>query len=142
MIGFQNALLSELVPGKELTVRLTAVLIYVDAKGRRFTVPKGFECDLASVPRFLRSIATPWHQSARAGVLHDCGVRWFEVWKIPRAEMDELYRQALRDDGVSWFRAWMQKRGVRLGGWRAWNRWRKTLPIDKGKRPTRWRAAA
>ena len=135
MSGFLDDLRFELVPGEELTVKLTAELRYVDTDGFLYTIPEGFECDLASVPRFLRSIATPWHQSARAGVLHDCGYKWFEVWAIHRVGMDELYNQALRDDDVSRFRAWLQKRAVRIGGWRAWDRWRRAPQIVKGPRP-------
>lgn len=158
MSGFLDDLEFELAPGHDLVVVLTSRLRYQDRKGRVFTVPKRFRCDLASVPKLLRSVSTPWQVSARAGVLHDCGYRWFEVWKIPRREMDEVYRQALRDDQAeaneaepagNWFtrgwrrvsqptRAWIQKAGVRLGAWRAWRRWRSTPKKQKGIKPPMW----
>jgi len=133
--GFLDKLAFEVEPKKKTAIILTAQLRYSDHKGRVFTVPKGFKCDLASVPRIFRSIASPWNQSARAGVLHDCGYRWYEVWKLPRSEMDDLYQMGLRDDGVSRFRAWVNKKAVRIGGRGAWEKWRVTLKIKKGVAP-------
>lgn len=137
MSGFLQDLRFELEPEAELTVVLTRSLVYLDGSGVMYTIPEGFRCDLASVPRIFRSVATPWHQSARAGILHDCIYRWAIWWGVTRSESDELYRQALVDDEVSRWRAWVQKRGVRLGGWRSWNRWRKVPPDKKGVQPPR-----
>ena len=133
--GFLDKLAFQVEPIKKTAIVLTTQLRYVDRRGRLFTVPKGFKCDLASVPRIFRSIASPWNQSARAGCLHDCGYRWHEVWKLSRSEMDDLYQMALRADGVSRFRAWVQKRAVRIGGRRAWEQWRVTLKSRKGVAP-------
>ena len=121
-------------PGSSLVV-LDSEVVYLSNDGREFVVPVGFTCDLASVPRLIRSVSTPWQQSARSGVLHDCGYRWFEVFGIPRRGMDDLYNEALRSDGVSRFRAWLQWSGVRLGGWRAWRGHRAAKEADKGPRP-------
>lgn len=133
--GFIDKLVFEVEPIKKTAIVLTARLRYVDERGRLFTVPKGFTSDLASVPRIFRSIATPWNQSARAGVLHDCGYRWFEVWKLQRSTMDHIYKGALRDDGVSRFRAWVQEKALRIGAWGAWKRWRATPKSKKGIAP-------
>lgn len=133
--GFLDKLAFEVEPTKKTAIVLTARLRYVDERGRLFTVPKGFTCDLASVPKIFRSISTPWNQSARAGVLHDCGYRWYEIWKLPRYTMDHIYKGALRADGVSRFRAWVQKTAVRMGAGGAWDRWRKTPKSKKGIAP-------
>jgi hypothetical protein len=133
-MSFKSDLQFELEPNEKLTVRLTAPLMYEDAD-MAVVVPVGFRCDLASVPRIVRSISTPWHLSARAGVLHDCAYRWFEIWEIPRKPADGLYQRALISDGVPGWRAWMQKTAVRMGAGGAWKRWRATPEDDKGVRP-------
>lgn len=121
--------------GWRLVIELTEPLRYVDRKGRLFYIPRGFQCDLSSVPRIFHSFSLPWHVSARSGTLHDAGYRWFEIWKLPRDEMDELMRLALISDDAPEWRARGQWLGVRVGGWRAWNRWRETPAEDKGVKP-------
>ena len=77
-------------------VTLDTNLRYQSEAGVIFTVPAGFRNDLASVPGWLRSLAPPWQQSARAGVLHDCGYRWFELWQIDRASIACLAKPCAR----------------------------------------------
>lgn len=134
-MGFLDQLDIRVYPEHATVVVLQERLRYQTPLGTLLIVPSGFKCDLASVPRWVRSIATPWNLSARAGVLHDCGCRWYEVWKIPRREMDQLYRQALIDEGVSRWRAWIQFAAIRIGGRRAWEVWRVTIAARKGPRP-------
>jgi len=135
MSRFFDKLVFRVEPVAKTTIILTERLRYIDRRRRMFTVPAGFKSDLASVPKWLRSVATPWNQSARAGVLHDCGYRWFEIWRLSRRELDLIYMQALMDDGVSRWRAWIQKMAVRVTGGRAWNNWRLTPFQEKGLRP-------
>ena len=91
-------------PTSEIVV-LDSVLRYQDSVGRTYSVPPGFRTDLASVPRMLRSLAPAWRQSARSGVIHDCGYRWFEVWGVSTREIDNLLYEALRADGTGRIRA-------------------------------------
>lgn len=132
---FLGRLRFEVEPTKKTSIILTASLSYFDRHGRKFTVPKGFSCDLASVPRWVRSISTPWNQSARPGCLHDALYRWNEIWKIDRKEADEIYRDALTEEGVSRWRAWIQKMAVRMAAGAAWERWRQTSVRIKGPEP-------
>ena len=132
---FLGRLQFEVEPKKKTSIILTRSLVYFDRHARKFTVPKGFQCDLASVPRWVRSLATPWNQSARPGVWHDCAYRWNEVWRIPRHEADALYRDALIEEGVARWRAWLQMKAVRIGAGAAWERWRQTSEKHKGPKP-------
>ena len=138
---FLGRLRFEVEPIKQTSITLTEPLIYFDRYGRKFTVPKGFNCDLASVPRWVRSVATPWNQSARPGVWHDCCYRWYETWRIPRKEADELYRDALMEEGVARWRAWIQMMAVKFGAGDAWERWRHASQRRKGPKPARWVSA-
>ena len=139
MSRFLDKLRFQVEPKKKTTIVLTDRLRYIDRKRRLFTVPEGFSCDLASVPKIFRSLATNWNQSARAGVLHDCMYRWAEVWKIPRKESDQIYRRALMDDGVSGMRAWLQYIALRIGASDSWYDWRGTHAKNKGIRPKMFR---
>ncbi len=116
-------------------VILDSRLRYQASDGRVYTIPAGFRTDLASVPWWLNSLAPPWQQSARAGVLHDCAYRWEEVWKSGRAAADELLYTGLRDDQTSWLRAQAMLRAVSWFGGEAWARWRATPATSKGVLP-------
>ena len=100
-----------------------APLRYEDRAGDVWTVPAGFRCDLASVPRLLLPIALPWHRSARAGVLHDY---LYLRGLVPRTRADALFREALiADDPANGSAAcWSMWLAVRAGGWRAWRLYR------------------
>lgn len=116
-------------------VVLDRPLRYRSGDARVFTVPAGFRNDLASVPAWLRSLAPSWQQTARAGVLHDCLYRWFEVWSVSRADSDALFHEALRVDRTDAFRAWLLWKAVALFGGAAWKRWRRTSQAERGVRP-------
>jgi len=91
------------------------------------TVPAGFVNDLASVPRALRSLAPPWQQSARSGVLHDYLYRTAlanNEFRIDRLYADQVFRAALRSEGVSRFKAWAMYKAVRWFAGRTWDRYR------------------
>ncbi len=135
MARFLDPLELRLISTTSRFVVLDKRLRYEADDGRHFRIPAGFRTDLASVPLWLRWMAPPWQQSARAGVLHDCGYRWFEVWGVPKAEMDGLFQQALRADGTGRFRARSMARAVRWFGGSAWTLWRDMPEEQKGPRP-------
>jgi hypothetical protein len=116
-------------------VILDSRLRYQARNGVVYTVPAGFRTDLASVPWWLRSLAPPWHQSGRAGVLHDCAYRWDEVWKLGRDAADELLYAGLRDDHADWLRSQAMLRSVRWFGAAVWERWRIVPEPERGVRP-------
>jgi len=69
------------------------------------TVPSGFETDLASVPRQLWSLLSPW-DVARAAVIHDqlylnCAVYFLSehkdtvIWKKARSVSDKVFLLAM-----------------------------------------------
>lgn len=108
---------------------------FVD-NGTTHHVPKGLVIDGASVPR----LCWPWmppdgaHRAGAAG--HD----WAYLNKghitglnLTRHECDVIFYDLMVDAGVSERRAGIAYRGVRLGGWRVWNRPAEPLvilPVD------------
>ena len=100
----------------------TVTLNRIDFAGKSFVIPRGFESDGASVPRFFWRLVCPPldHRAVRAGVAHDWIYRTQpEDWT--RKEADKMFLCFLIEDGLPPFRARLAYWGVRLGGWRAWN---------------------
>lgn len=80
----------------------------------KYTVPKGFVTDLASIPIFFRSFFNVIGKSRKPAVFHD---HMYEVkWKT-RKDCDKAFKQMLIDRGISKRRARIYYYGVRLGGW-------------------------
>ncbi len=95
-----------------------------------FRIPAGFVNDLASVPLWARSLAPPWQESARAGVLHDFlyrkgghNVAGYFV-PVARRFADQLFKKALLSElkeallsedvsRFSRFRAWARYKAAR-----------------------------
>lgn len=78
-----------------------------------FTVPAGFETDLASIPRIFWPFLSPAGKYAKAAVLHD----WLYVTKtVTRKVADELFLEAMEVLGVSWITRNVMYRAVRMGG--------------------------
>ncbi len=91
---------------------------YVDGVRRAdFTVPVGFATDLASIPRWARSLVPQIGPQNRPSVGHDYVCAGL-VPGLTRFEGDLMFLDGMRRDGTSWLRRWMMYGGVGLG--RAW----------------------
>ena len=110
----------------------TVTLNRIDFAGKSFVIPRGFESDGASVPRFFWRLVCPPldHRAVRAGVAHDFIYRTQPPgWT--RKEADKMFLAFLIEDGLPPFRARLAYFGVRLGGWVAWNESREQLEVAK-----------
>lgn len=96
----------------------------------RINVFAGFITDFASVPRPLWMFLPPTGSYGKAAVLHDWLYRTATVTDgrkirhIGRAEADSIFYEAMTVSEVGWFLRWLLWLGVRVGGWRPWNRYR------------------
>lgn len=93
----------------------------------QITVPRGFEWDGASVPRFLWSLSgiRPDGLQRAAALVHDYLYRYSgsvegSYTTFTRKGADVLFRDMIREAGGSWWMAWKAYRAVRLFGWMAW----------------------
>ena len=99
--------------------------------GRVSTIRAGFSFDFASVPRaFLSlrpSIGTSRNRYDIAALWHD----WLyakgtiQGQPITRKEADRVFLEIMHYVGCSWWVRHTMYRAVRIGGWAAWNRYRK-----------------
>ncbi len=101
------------------------VKISVDYGNRRYTyfIPKGFETDFASVPRFLWWLIAPTdYPLLRASLLHDylyrTGTRASRKWA------DRVLVKIAIEDGLPKWKACLMYSAVRLFGQRVWNKYR------------------
>lgn len=80
-------------------------------------VPKGFACDLASVPRWFWGLNPPTGRYAYAAIIHDY-LFWVQTTTIEVA--NEVLYQAMRDAGTDDATVSRFKVGVSIGGRKAW----------------------
>lgn len=127
--------------GRRIT--LFAPFIYSDPEKEILVeVPAGFISDFNSVPFGLWNLLPPW-EYPEAGVVHDWlykhpkgfyrGPKRDEVC-LTRSEVDDIHRRILHLEGASWPKRQAMWAGIRVGGWRPWNRYRKDPVLtDAGK---------
>lgn len=95
-------------------------------------VPKDFLTDFASVPRGLWNLLPPIGSYGKAAVIHDFLYQFRAISQDPaisdractRGEADAIFKEGMEVLGVGRFTRWMVYAGVRVGGWRSWNRYR------------------
>jgi len=120
---------------------LIAPLLYEYIQHCWMMIPAGLNTDYASIPRFLWPIMSPWGRYREAAVVHDylyqnlghcmifLGTRGQEKpkWKIVyrRLNCDKIFYKAMKWCGVPDWKRLVMYKGVRLGGWKAWNNYKK-----------------
>jgi len=97
----------------------TAIIDFVLPSGIVLRIPKGFEWDGASIPKFAQwIIGKPMGEYALAALIHD----WLYSSKVlgdtkkGRLEADEYFLMAMKALDVAWWRRKTMYRAVRFGG--------------------------
>ena len=92
------------------------------------SVPENTQTDYSSIPWFGR-ILVRWSKVDIAGVVHDWLYAKGKIVNEPvsRAKADEIWRQVALagDHHANLFQAWVCWFFLRIGGWLAWNKYRK-----------------
>lgn len=88
-------------------------------------VPVGFKTDFASIPQAVRSLIPQLGKWTAPAVAHD-----FMYWCGPsmgftQKKADAIFLELMEDAGVKWWRRQAIHKGLRIGGWTAWNDHRK-----------------
>ena len=123
-------------PGSTGEWELTGSLVY-EGNRDRFTVPKGFKTDFASIPRILQILVPKNGSHDAAAIIHDFLYRRQPfvpspapsqaMQRISRKDADRLFRRIMRELGVNCIRYNLMYAGVRIGGWVPFNKSRKKL---------------
>jgi hypothetical protein len=112
-------------------LRLKRKMVY-EWRGVTITVPAGFECDGASVPRFLWDSVSPQidPRTLAGSIAHDFIYRRHPAgWT--RFDADEMFYDIIREDGLSWWKSQKAYFGVRLFGGNAWKTKGGTANVDR-----------
>ncbi|MDB4403262.1 DUF1353 domain-containing protein [bacterium] len=107
-------------------------VVYATNDGLTVKVDPGFFTDLTSMPRILLPFAHREGSIYTApAIIHDMMYESGRVSMakdaeaVTRTQADTIYRNAMLDRGASRASAYARYYGVRFGGWRPWNRYRK-----------------
>ncbi|MHA1809343.1 MAG: DUF1353 domain-containing protein [Candidatus Heimdallarchaeaceae archaeon] len=122
MSSFTDNLLLEQLGGDEWRTKRDLVFYSGDVI---YTVPSGFKTDLASIPRIFWSlIGHPAGEYSAAAVLHD----WlYSVQIESREKSDKLLLEGMEVLEVKKYKRYLIYWAVRIGGWKAWNKYSKKL---------------
>lgn len=95
--------------------------VLVERINRWIIVEAGFEFDWDSVPRIPGLHAMLKGRAEKSACLHD----WlYRYQPCSRRQADLIFRDAMIEEGVKRRHRWPIHWGVRIGGWRGWNRYR------------------
>lgn len=98
-------------------------LVYLDTQERVWVIPAGFVTDFASAWIGRWALLPRSALYCGAAVLHDY---LYKRGVTTRKEADQLYHEAMLSEGISKFNARKAYIGVRIGGWAAWRKHRRT----------------
>jgi hypothetical protein len=101
---------------------LTQDLGYLAWDGEEWIVPAKFVGDLSSIPFFLRWLI-PKTILGKSPWLHDYLYR-MPLPDVDRKKADFLFYTGAIDEGMKPWKAEVMYRGLRLGGWASWNKYR------------------
>lgn len=106
--------------------KLTAPFEYYRTgnKEKKYIVPSGFITDFASIPKVFQWLISKFGKYDKAAVLHD--YLYFTGCET-RKESDIIFFEAMIVLLVKWWKRRAIYRGVRVGGWVAWNKHRRKL---------------
>lgn len=101
-------------------------LIVISERLGTIRVPAGFQTDFNSIPLGLWNIMPPVEYGI-AGVVHDFLYKFGKVNQkaITRGDADATHREFVLFEGASAAKARIMYWGLRLGGWKPWNAYRK-----------------
>lgn len=91
-------------------------LIFIDSKGRTWTVPTGYVTDFASVYRAPLIYWLTGDTAHMAAVLHDYLCTDYVPELMPWREAADLFREAMAAEGTPAWRRWGMYWAVRLFG--------------------------
>ena len=102
---------------KQVVLELTT--IWMDGESNTIKVPRGFVCDLASIPWFTGFMLNALGRHQRAAVLHD----WlYRNRARSKGYCDKQFNAAMKFDGVRLWRRAAIIAGLKIGGRVSWHK--------------------
>lgn len=103
-------------------------------KGNSYVIPKGFEFDGASVPKFLATFLSPVGVLLIGGLIHDYAYKYAAlkpkndsdpILMLDQKEADKIFRDINIEINGFHFLNYLAYWALRIGGFLAWNKHRK-----------------
>lgn len=129
MSSFTSALIVSPMPSGRRWELMRPFTYHIGSRNSRhiIKVPKGFETDFASIPKFLFFLPY-WSKYNKSPVLHDWLYHSKKIQgeKISRKQVDDIFLEAMltewqyrRERHIV---AWIEYLAVRMFGWLVWKR--------------------
>jgi hypothetical protein len=102
--------------------------LHLEIEGDPIRIPAGTITDFSSIPWYGR-ILVRWSKVDIAGVVHDW---YYQTGASSRAKADAIWRlvAVAGTHRANAFQAWVGWLALRVGGWVAWNRYRRQDMAD------------
>jgi hypothetical protein len=108
---------------------LESDLIYVsDLVNLNIVAPKGLITDYGSIPKILHNIISPTGKATYGYVIHDL---LYQTGMFERSKCDAILDEAMKVLNVGWFTRKTVMAGLKVGGWVAYNNYRKREQNEK-----------
>jgi hypothetical protein len=123
-MGFNRPFVTEDIPNEDDLFIIVKGYWFRDKKGVLHYVRAGTVSDGASIPRLLWTLVGSPRETevGQAAGVHDV---MYREGKYSRAYCDDVLKQGMECLGASWAKRTAIREGLRLGGWVAWNKYRK-----------------
>lgn len=93
-----------------------------DVALKTLIAPSGMKTDYGSIPKILHNVLSPTGKPTYAFVIHDM---LYQKGLYNKKTSDKILDEAMKLLGVGWFKRKTIMSGLKLGGWVAWNKYRK-----------------
>jgi len=103
---------------------LSPLTYYSEILDKTIKVPLYMLTDLGSIPQVLQGIFPKDGKAMFAYILHDC---LYQSGILTRKQSDDVLEEAMNTLGVTWWRRKSVREGLRVGGFIAWNNYRKGI---------------
>ena len=103
---------------------LSPLTYYSEMLDKTIKVPLYMLTDLGSIPQVLQGIFPKDGKAMFAYILHDC---LYQSGILTRKQSDDVLEEAMNTLGVTWWRRKSVREGLRVGGFIAWNNYRKGI---------------
>jgi len=105
----------------DYNVQLETWVVLEDYIYKDIVVPRGFQTDLASIPRILWNIIAPFELSTEAPVVHDYLYQTGgDKGKYTRKQADKIFYELMLKEGVCWWKRTVAYNAVRTFAWGSW----------------------
>ena len=101
---------------------ISPLTYYSEMLNATVKVPLYMLTDLGSIPQVLQGIFPKDGKAMFAYILHDC---LYQSGILSRSQSDDVLEEAMNTLGVTWWRRKSVRAGLRVGGFIAWNKYRK-----------------